>query len=127
MDDPGDPPRTRILPPDELRNRSQPLLEEVRNLLLKFSDGDEDLLWALRRKLRKQLDVEEKGRQRDIRELKAFKRGEQGDRCAICKGALPEKGSVLDRFDGMKPYTRENTRLLCPSCDAGVQAGRGYR
>ena len=63
---------------------------------------------------------------RDIRELKSFKRGEQADKCAICGGSLPEKGSVLDRFNGMKPYTRENTRLLCPSCDRAVQKERGY-
>lgn len=118
---------TRILTSEELSTLSQPLLNEVQNLLEKFSGGDAELLWALRRKLVKQLQAEEKGRQRDIRELKAYKRGEQRGKCARCSEVLPEKGAVLDRFKGMIKYSPENTRLLCPSCDRAVQAERGYR
>jgi len=118
---------TRQLTNEEQANLSQPLLGEVQRLLAKFSQDDPELLWALRRKLVKQLQAEERGRQVDIRMLKMFKRGEQGEKCAVCKGPLPEKNAVLDRFNGMKPYTRENTRLICPSCDREVQAQRGYR
>jgi hypothetical protein len=74
----------------------------------------------------KQLTTDEKGRQIDIRKLKEYKRGEQANLCAICKGVLPEKGAELDRLDGMKPYTKENTRLLCQPCHIEDQASRGF-
>jgi hypothetical protein len=34
---------------------------------------------------------------------------------------------VLDRIKAMKGYTTGNTRLLCPECDAKVQAERAYQ
>jgi hypothetical protein len=59
--------------------------------------------------------------------LKVRKRGEQVGLCAQCQEPLPSWGAILDRIEAMKGYTPENTRLLCPACDAAVQAERKYR
>ena len=103
-----------------------PLLEEVRMRLKTMSQGDEQLHWALRRKLAKELGYDERGKPMQRRALKAFKRGQQNGRCAVCSTDLPEKGSVLDRFEAMKGYTAENTRLICSPCDTKIQTERGF-
>jgi hypothetical protein len=36
------------------------------------------------------------------------------------------RGAVLDRLEAMLGYTPENTRLLCPKCNARVQEERKY-
>lgn len=117
----------RILTQEELSELSAPLFEEVKRLLNEYSRGDTDLLWALRRKLGKQLTVEEKGRQIDIRKLKEYKRGQQVGNCNVCSDPLPERGAILDRFSGMKPYVADNTQLICPDCDAQKQRDNGWR
>ena len=116
----------RQLTTDELTVLFQPLMEDVRTRLLELSQGDLDLHWALRRKLAKELSYDERGKPGARKQLKAFKQGEQGGRCAKCREPLPEKGAVLDRLEAMGGYTRENTRLLCPSCDRILQEERGY-
>lgn len=92
-----------------------------------LANGDKELHWALRRKLAKELVYDERSRPGDRRALKAYKRGEQKGVCALCTATLPEKYAVLDRLEAMLGYTRENTRLICQSCDKTVQEGRGYR
>jgi rubrerythrin len=103
-----------------------PLIAEVRARLTELSAGDPDLLWALRRKLAKELGYEERGKPMHRTMLKMSKRIEQQNRCAICSAELPEPGAVLDRFEAMKGYTQENTQLLCPSCDTKEQQRRRY-
>ncbi len=103
-----------------------PILEEVRARLRDVSRGDDQLLWALRRKLAKELTYDERGKPMARRLLKARKRGEQGDKCALCAGPLPERNAVLDRVEAMLGYTPDNTRLLCPQCDNKVQVERGF-
>lgn len=104
-----------------------PLLKQVRRRLAKLSDGDEALLWALRRKLFKELIYDERSKPMQRRALKTRKALEQGGRCAECKRKLPEKYSVLDRIRAMKGYTEKNTRVLCPACDTKIQVKRRYR
>jgi hypothetical protein len=116
----------RQLTDDELNKLFRPLLQEVREKLLTHSDGDESLLWALRRKLAKELIYDERGKPMHRRQLKAFKRGEQNNRCALCSNELPEKNVVLDRIMAMSGYTKENTRLLCRECDYKQQESRGF-
>ena len=58
--------------------------------------------------------------------LKATKRGEQQNKCAVCGGQLPAKNAILDRVEAMKGYTAENTRLICQPCDTRVQEERKY-
>lgn len=60
------------------------------------------------------------------RTLKALKRSEQNNRCAICGRDLPEKNVVLDRLEAMKGYTWENTRLVHTECDYREQERRGF-
>jgi hypothetical protein len=94
-----------------------PLIAEVRSRLVELSAGDEELLWALRRKLAKDLAYDERGTPMHRAVLRLRKRVEQRGRCAICGCELPNPGAVLDRYEAMKGYTDENTRLLCPACD----------
>lgn len=116
----------RQLTSEELVELFQPLIADVREKLTRVSGGDAELLWALRRKLAKELTYDERGKPMNRRALKALKRGEQGGRCALCGGPLPEKYAVLDRLEAMAGYTPENTRLLCPSCDASEQERKGF-
>jgi ribosomal protein L44E len=87
---------------------------------------DEQLLFALRRKLAKELGYDERGKPMQRRQLKAVKRTLQGGKCAICSQPLPEKNVVLDRLEAMDGYTEANTRLICRSCDYQVQESRGF-
>ena len=116
----------RTLTSEELAHVANPLIEQVRELLDAYSDGDSDLLWALRRKLAKELLYDERGKPAHRVALKRKKRQEQRELCAVCSQVLPERGSVLDRIEAMGGYTPENTRLLCPDCDTAIQQERRY-
>ena len=106
----------RQLTPEELNKLFAPLIDEVRTKLLTLSDGDVDLHWALRRKLARTLSYDERSTPMQRRNLKARKRQEQGGKCAVCSSELPATYGVLDRFEAMKGYTVENTRLICRPC-----------
>ena len=116
----------RTLTNEELAHLANPLLQQVRELLDAHSDGDADLLWALRRKLAKELIYDERGKPVQRVALKKRKRREQNELCAACSKLLPEKGSILDRIEAMRDYASDNTRVLCPSCDTAIQQDRGY-
>jgi ribosomal protein L44E len=116
----------RQLTKAELETLFRPVFEDVRARLRVASGGDEDLHWALRRKLTKELSYAERGKPMLRKVLKALKRGEQGGKCALCHCELPERNAVLDRLEAMKGYTAENTRLLCQDCDQAVQVERGF-
>lgn len=117
----------RQLSASELENLARPLLAQVRARLAELTCGDTELLWALRRKLYKELIYDERKKPMLRRALKKSKRKEQSGLCAICKMQLPEKGAILDRLEAMDGYTASNTRLLCPTCDIEVQTVRGYK
>lgn len=117
----------RRLSPYELESLFTPLMTEVRGYLATLSGGDDDLHWALRRKLYKELSYDERGKPMHRRKLKELKRAEQNNMCPLCKAPLPEKYVVLDRLEAMGGYSPENTRLLCLACDASVQQSREYR
>lgn len=116
----------RQLSPDELKDLFAPLIATVRTRLTEISAGDEGLLWALRRKVAKELTYDERGKPVHRVQLKWRKRVQQQNKCALCSEELPEKNAVLDRRQAMLGYTVENTRLLCPSCDTKEQSARGY-
>lgn len=115
----------RILTKDELGKAAEFLIE-INARLAALSGGDPDLLFAFRRKIAKQLTYGERSGPMARRKLKAQKRKEQNDCCAMCKRPLPEKYAVLDRFEAAKGYNAENTRLICEPCDRKTQAERGY-
>ncbi len=102
------------------------LLAEFRARITATASGDEALVWALRRKIFKELMHDERGQPMARRALKELKRSAQGGLCPMCKEQLPEKNTVLDRLEAMKGYTVENTRLLCPPCDTRLQAEKVY-
>jgi ribosomal protein L44E len=116
----------RQLTADELQRLAAPLLSDLRSKLHELSGGDESLMWALRRKVAKELTYDERGKPILRKLLKATKRGEQRNKCAVCCEELPAKNAVLDRIEAMKGYTAENTRLICPQCDTRVQEARKY-
>ena len=116
----------RRLTDEELSTLFAPLVADVRSRLRAIAADDENLHWALRRKLAKELVYDERSKPATRKGIKAKKRVAQCGRCAICSGELPSRGAVLDRFEAMKGYTLENTRLLCPACDTDVQANRRY-
>ena len=102
------------------------ILRSVRTGLATLSAGDPSLLWALRRKVYKELTYDERGKPMHRRKLKARKRGEQRGLCAACSEPLPENYAVLDRLEAMGGYTESNTRLIHQACDTAVQRSRGY-
>jgi len=106
-----------------------PLIGEVRARLAELSKGDDGLMWALRRKLTKELGYDERSKPMQRKMLKLKKMALQKGLCAIptCKKELPEKNSVLDRFEAMSGYTLENTRLICVECNLRIQEERGYK
>ena len=116
----------RQLTNEERERLFTPLFTEIRSRLARLSEGDEELLWALRRKLTKELGYEERSKPMHRKVLKLQKRVEQNNQCEACHGVLPDPGAVLDRIEAMKGYTKENTRLLCPECDTTAQQNRGY-
>jgi ribosomal protein L44E len=117
----------RILTEEEREKLFQPLINEVRHRLEELSQGNSDLLWALRRKLYKTLTYDERDNPTNRRILKEVKRAIQQNKCATCAKTLPQRNAVLDRFEAMKGYTEDNTRLICPECNIQIQEERGYR
>ena len=102
------------------------LLALVRGKLKLLSRGRRTLLWALRRKVYKELTYDERGKPMHRRKLKAQKREQQRGLCDECGKRLPATYVVLDRLKGMDGYTAKNTRLIHQGCDVKVQRKRRY-
>jgi len=120
-------PGTRKLSTTELEKARQ-LIEEVRLSLKSLSEGDQELLFAYRRKLAKELMYDERSKPAQRKSLKRRKLIAQDGKCAVCHQPLPPAGlgSVLDRLTAMEGYTDKNTRLLCRDCDLQIQRERAY-
>jgi hypothetical protein len=103
-----------------------PLFEHIKGRLDQLSNGDSRLLWALRRKLAKELTYLERGKPSQRKRLKEQKFSEQVAFCAICGNLLPFKETELDRIDAFGGYTRENTRLVHHKCHREQQKQRGF-
>lgn len=77
---------------DEQRaNLFEPLFKRVTRDLERVSAGNKDLLWALRRKLAKELTYLERSTPTERRVLKALMYGKQNGKCAICKKGMELK------------------------------------
>jgi len=106
------------------------LLDLIRSRIDELAGEDSRLVFAFKRKVAKELQYDERGKPSLRIRLKVRKRRAQNGMCANDRAprhALPEKGAVLDRLRAEDGYTDANTRLLCPSCDAQLQADKGYR
>lgn len=104
-----------------------PLFERVKADLSKLANNDPELLWALRRKLAKELVYLERGKPSHRKRLKELKYSEQVAFCSICGDILPFKDTELDRIEAFGGYTRENTRLVHRECHRAQQKDRGFR
>ena len=76
--------------------------------------------FAFRRKIRKELMYDERGKPVQRRKLKDLMWKKQKGICPECGRELPLKYAVLDRVE-------ENVRLICPDCDKKIQQERGYK
>lgn len=104
----------------------EPLFEIVKAEMDRLSGGDPDILWALRRKLTKELGYLERRCPQTRAALKRRKMKEQDGKCAICSHPLPVKGAELDRRTAVDGYTDANTRLIHHGCHVEDQRRKGY-
>ena len=102
------------------------LLKEISDSLGERSGGDADLLFALRRKIFKELIYAERKRPMERVKLKRDTRALQNDRCAICQNPLPPSYTVLDQLEAARGYVPGNVRVLCEQCDRAIQMKRRY-
>ena len=103
-----------------------PLFERVKADLHALSGGDARLMWALRRKLAKELVYIERSTPTARNKLKALMWAKQKGSCALCSQPMPQKGSELDRFEAYPGYVESNVRLVHHKCHIKDQAGKGY-
>lgn len=103
-----------------------PLFEKIKAELELLSGGDQNILWALRRKIAKELIYLERGRPVDRRKLQNQKYAEQQGLCAICGERLPERGGELDRFEAFLGYTHSNTRMVHHDCHVADQKKKNF-
>lgn len=103
------------------------LIDQIRCTLEEMADGDSELLFALRRKVYKELTYDEREKPAFRKKLKSIKRDEQDGICPLCGKTLPQSYCVLDRINAIDGYTAENTRLIHKDCDVAIQSGRGYK
>ena len=115
-----------MLNKDELA-KANALLDRIRAELEELAGGDNERLFAYRRRIAKMLIYDERRGPNERRKLKDRKRAEQGGLCATCGEPLPQSHNVLDRIVAVAGYTSENTKLICEPCDRSTQRSRGYR
>jgi len=111
---------------DEELIKARELLDVIRERIKELSDRESSLMFAYRRKIYKELSYDERGKPMLRKILKFKKYAEQKDMCAHCHHPLPQQDAVLDRFEAIKGYTLENTRLICRNCDLTIQTSRGF-
>lgn len=103
-----------------------PLFERVKAELYALSSGDARLMWALRRKLAKELVYIERSTPAARNKLKTLMWAKQGGICTLCSRPMSQKGSELDRSDAYLGYIESNVRLVHHECHINDQAGKGY-
>ena len=107
--------------------QAKELLNEIRNKIKTIANSDPDLIFAFRRKIRKELMYDERSTPVQRRRLKDLMWEEQKGICSVCGKELPPKYAVLDRAEAIKGYVEENVRLICPDCDKKIQQERRYK
>lgn len=115
----------RRLTSDELQ-KANLLLKSIRVLLNDLAGEDPALLFAYRRKIAKELGYDERGKPMLRKVLKLRKMIAQKGLCAECQNELPKRGAELDRINGMKGYTEENTRLVHHDCHVKSQEEKRF-
>ena len=103
-----------------------PLFERVKADLYTLSSGDARVMWALRRKLAKELVYIERSTPKARNKLKALMWSKQNGNCALCGNPMQQKSSELDRFEAYPGYVESNVRLVHHECHNKDQADKGY-
>jgi len=111
---------------DAQRDLAKTILEDVRKQIADKAGGDAGLAWAMRRYVYIRLQHDERGNPMQRKMLKLKKMVAQNGKCALCGKDLPERGSELDRFDAVKGYTSENTKLVCHECHRAEQEKKAW-
>lgn len=111
---------------EQLKTLFQPFFEKIKAELAELSGGEPKVLWALRRKIAKELVYLERGKPAERRKLQNLKYSLQNGRCAMCNEKLPERGGELDRFEAYLGYTEKNTRLVCHECHIADQKAKNF-
>jgi hypothetical protein len=111
---------------DQREKLFTPLLSHVKDELQQISSGDAQLLWALRRKLTKELGYLERGTPLERTKLKEIKWQAQKGLCALCGEPLPKKNSELDRYEAYLGYREANVRLVHHKCHVKDQEIKKY-
>ncbi len=103
-----------------------PLFERVKADVQQMSGGDPRVLWALRRKLAKELIYLERSTPSARKKLKALKWAAQKGLCALCGEDMPQKNSELDRLNAYLGYLDSNVQLVHHDCHVNDQDRKGY-
>jgi len=103
-----------------------PLFERLKAELYALSRDDARLMWALRRKLAKELVYIERSTPAARNKLKALMWAKQGGNCALCSQPMLQKGSELDRTEAYLGYVESNVRLVHHDCHIKDQKDKGY-
>lgn len=111
---------------EQRENLFKPLFERVIADLAVTSDGDPETLWALRRKLTKELMYMERSTPAARNKLKSLMFKKQRGICALCDKELVQKGSELDRFNAFHGYVESNVSLVHHECHVADQERKGY-
>ena len=104
------------------------LLQKIRKEITKLSRGDANLIFAYKKKIRKELTYDERGNPAHRRNLKEQMWLKQQGFCAICKKKLTLKYSELDRHYAPRGYVENNNvRLVHHQCHIKDQKKKGYK
>lgn len=116
-----------ILTTDQREILFEPLYASVTKRLEELSAGNADLLFALRRKLFKELSYQERGSPMLRAKIKQQRRKMQSNICPVCNETLPESHAHLHRLEAKKGYTVKNTQLIHSRCHIRGQELLGYK
>ncbi len=104
----------------------KPLFDRIVSDIQALSDGDPNLMWALRRKIAKELVYLERSTPAARNKLKLHMWLKQSGLCAFCNQLMEQKGSELDRLEALHGYIESNVRLVHHECHIKDQASKNY-
>ena len=90
---------------------------------MELSNGDAGLLFALRRKIYKELTYDERTKPMARRKLKEQKRKEQGGLCPVCHRPLPAKDTPIRE----QPFNRGKQEESLNQAESDEQYAMGIR
>ena len=102
-------------------------LGEIRAKLTTYAADDDELLFRMRRKLSRELEIDERGNAADRARVKKKLYRMQNGKCAFCGNAMELKGCHAHRIKAMLGYFAEgNVQLVHAHCHVQQQDEAGY-